>query len=199
MIQAVVIGASSGGMEAIKLVLSALSEKFEIPVVVVLHIGTNNINHYLSLLGTNIKFCVKEAEEKEPIKLSTIYFAPPNYHLQIEPNITFSLSTDVKVNYSRPSIDVLFETAAWTYKEKLIGVLLTGSNHDGAAGLRTIKEYGGTVIVENPESAFARTMPHAAIEACAPDYVLELNEIAKKINELCVQPRSVTDELKKNF
>lgn len=185
MVQAIVIGASSGGMEAIKLLLSALPENFEIPVVVVLHIGSNTIDHYLTLLENKTSFHVKEAEEKEPLSPSTVYFAPPNYHLQIESNLTFSLSIDAKINYSRPSIDVLFETAAWCFKEKLIGVLLTGSNSDGAAGLRTIKEYGGTVLVQNPASAFARTMPYAAIKECPPHYILELNELAEKITELC--------------
>lgn len=185
MIQAVVVGASSGGMEAIKQVLSALPRNFDVPVVVVLHIGANDISHYLLMLETVTNFLVKEAEEKEVIKPSTVYFAPPNYHLQIETNLTFSLSVDPKINFSRPSIDVLFETAAWTFKENLIGVLLTGSNRDGAAGLRIIKENGGTVLVENPASAFSGTMPHAAIKECTPDYVLELKDMAQKIFELC--------------
>lgn len=185
MTQAIVIGASSGGMEAIRQILSALPQKFDIPLIVVLHIGANNINHYLSLLDNKTSFRVKEAEEKEAIKSSTVYFAPPNYHLQVEPNHNFSLSTDTKVNYSRPSIDVLFETAAWAYKDKLIGILLTGSNRDGASGLKSINNYGGTTVVENPASAYSRTMPRAATELFTPDYVLDLNEIAQKITELC--------------
>jgi two-component system, chemotaxis family, protein-glutamate methylesterase/glutaminase len=185
MTEAIVIGASSGGMEAIKHVLSDLSDKLEVPVIIVLHIGSNNIHHYLSLLGSNTSFRVKEAGEKETIETSTVYFAPPNYHLQVEANFTFSLSTDAKINFSRPSIDVLFETASWAYKEKLIGVLLTGSNSDGASGLKSIKKYGGTTIVEDPSSAYTKTMPLAAIEASTPDYVLDLKDIAQKIIELC--------------
>lgn len=186
MTHVIVIGASSGGMEAIRQILSGLPDKFEVPILIVLHIGSNNIYHYLSMLGSNTGFRVKEAGEKEAIEAFTVYFAPPNYHLQVEANFTFSLSTDAKVNYSRPSIDVLFETAAWAYKEKLIGVLLTGSNSDGASGLKAIKEYGGTTIVENPVSAYTKAMPLAAIDASTPDYVLDLKDIAQKIMELCI-------------
>jgi two-component system, chemotaxis family, protein-glutamate methylesterase/glutaminase len=142
--KAVVIGTSYGGMEAIRNLLVKLPESFETPIIIVLHIGTNTINSYLSQLNHKTNRKVKEAEEKEPIRRNTVYFAPPNYHLQIESDFTFSLSTDPKINFSRPSIDVLFETAAWTFKSNLIGILLTGSNNDGAAGLQTIKNFGGT-------------------------------------------------------
>ena len=184
--KAVVIGASNGGMEAIRTLLIKLQPGFELPVIVVLHIGNNKINAYLSQLGHIINQNVKEAGEKETIKKNTLYFAPPNYHLQIEPDFTFSLSTDLKINFSRPSIDVLFETAAWTFKDQLIGILLTGSNNDGAKGLLTIKNYGGKTMVENPETAYAKTMPYSAIELFQPDYVLGLEEIAEKIRELCL-------------
>ncbi len=184
MIKAIVIGASYGGLEAIKCILNELPRKFKTPVIIVLHIGNNNISSFLSLLNRNENLTVKEAEEKESIKAKTIYFAPPNYHLQIEDELSFSLSTAEKVNFSRPSIDVLFETAAWTFKHKLIGILLTGSNSDGSEGLKTIKEYGGTTIVENPETAFAKTMPQSGIKKSPPNFILNLEDIAKKIVEL---------------
>lgn len=179
--KAVVIGASFGGMEAIRNLLVKLPENFELPIIIVLHIGSNKINAYLSQLNHKINRKVKEAEEKEPISRETVYFAPPNYHLQIESDFTFSLSTDPKINFSRPSIDVLFETAAWTFKDKLIGVLLTGSNNDGAAGLFTIKKYGGITLVENPETAMASSMPQAALKLFKPDDVLDIEKIAEKI------------------
>lgn len=182
--KAVVIGASFGGMEAIRNLLVKLPENFELPIIIVLHIGSNKINAYLSQLNHKINRKVKEAEEKEPISRKTVYFAPPNYHLQIESDFTFSLSTDPKINFSRPSIDVLFETAAWTFKDKLIGVLLTGSNNDGAAGLFTIKKYGGITLVENPETAMANSMPRAALELFKPDDVLDIEKIAEKIAEI---------------
>jgi two-component system chemotaxis response regulator CheB len=185
MIKIVAIGASYGGLEAIKTILSGLPADFKIPVVIVLHIGNNTISSYLSLLNNKTNFTVKEAEEKELIQPGTVYFAPPNYHLQVEENFTLSFSIAEKVNYSRPSIDVLFETAAWAYKSELLGILLTGSNSDGASGIQIIKEYGGTTIVENPETAFAKTMPRAAIEKCSPDFILDLKNIPEKIAELC--------------
>ncbi len=184
MIKAVVIGASFGGLEAIKYVLNELPANMKIPVIVVLHIGNNSINTFLSILNNDDKHTVKEVEEDEIIKAGTIYFAPPNYHLQVENEHYFSLSTAEKVNFSRPSIDVLFETAAWTFQNRLLGILLTGSNNDGAEGLKTIKEYGGTTIVENPETAFAKTMPLSGIKKSIPDFILDLKDIPVKIAEL---------------
>ena len=184
MVKYIVIGASYGGMEAIKTLLSGLPADFKVPVSIVLHIGNNNISAYLSMLNHYTGFVVKEAEEKELIKPGYVYFAPPNYHLQIESKFTFSLSTDQKVNFSRPSIDVLFETAAWACKNELLGILLTGSNSDGAEGLKTIKKYGGITIVENPETAFAKSMPSAAIKKEEPSFILNLDEISDKIAEL---------------
>jgi len=185
MVKTIVIGASYGGMEAIKTILTNLPSNFKIPVCIVLHIGNNNISNYIAMLNHNTGFTVKEAEEKEFIEAGKIYFAPPNYHLQIENDFTISLSTDQKVNYSRPSIDVLFETAAWVMKDELMGILLTGSNSDGADGLKTIKDYGGITIVENPETAFAKTMPAKAIKKEEPSFILGLNQIPDKIVELC--------------
>ena len=184
MVKAIVIGASYGGMEAIKTILTAIPSVFNVPVSIVLHIGNNNINAYLAALNHKTGLTVKEAEEKEKIKPGTIYFAPPNYHLQLENDFTFSLSTDQKINFSRPSIDVLFETAAWVYNNDLLGILLTGSNSDGAEGLKIIKDYGGITIVENPETAFAKTMPNSAIKKEMPSFILDLGQIAEKIVEL---------------
>lgn len=184
MIKLIVIGASFGGMEAIKKVLTGLPEKFTVPIAVVLHIGNNNISTYLSILNNISHYNIKEAEEKELVKEQTVYFAPPNYHLLLEEDFTFSLSTDEKINFSRPAIDVLFETAAWTFKNQLAGILLTGSNHDGAAGLKTIQESHGITIVENPETAHARTMPQTALKIFTPDFILNLEDISKKLIEI---------------
>lgn len=184
MIKAIVIGASYGGMEAVRILIAALPPQFRVPISIVLHIGNNDIRSYLTMLNGKTSYTVKEAEEKELIKSGYIYFAPPNYHLQMESNFSFSLSTDSKVNFSRPSIDVLFETAAWTYKKELIGVLLTGSNSDGAEGLKTIKRYGGITIVENPETALSKSMPSSAIKEETPSFILDLKDIPEKIVEL---------------
>jgi len=184
MIKAIVIGASYGGLQAIKTIVNGLPADFKQPVIIVLHIGNNDIKTFISLLNNSSQLKVKEAGEKEKIKAKTIYFAPPNYHLQIEDDLTFSLSTAEKVNFSRPAIDVLFETAAWTFKKELVGILLTGSNSDGAEGIKTIKQFGGTTIVENPETAHAKSMPQAAIAKSDPDFILDLPDITAKIIEL---------------
>jgi two-component system chemotaxis response regulator CheB len=111
--------------------------------------------------------------------------APANYHLLIEANNTFSLTIDPKVNFCRPAIDVLFETAAGVYRDKLIGVLLTGANSDGARGLQKIKQLGGVTIVEDPQTAEVSAMPMAAIEKFKVDYILPLEKIYAKLSELC--------------
>jgi len=185
MTRLVVVGASSGGIQAIRILLAKLPVSLNIPVVIVLHIGNNKISALLSQLNNKTSFFVKEAEEKETISPKTVYFAPPNYHIQIEDNQTISLSTDAKVNFSRPSIDVLFETAAWVYKDEIIGVLLTGSNNDGSMGLLEIKKYGGKTIVENPKTAFSKTMPYSATTLFEPDYIVNIEDIADIIVELC--------------
>ncbi len=184
----IVLGASYGGMEAIKTIFADLPGHLNVPFLAVLHIGINKIDTFLATLNRFTSCSVKEAEEKETIRPGTVYFAPPNYHLQVETPTSLSLSTDEKVNFSRPSIDVLFETAAWVYKQELLGILLTGSNSDGAKGIQTIQRFGGTTIVEDPETAFAKIMPLAAIQITQPDYVLPIKDIAGKIAELTSTP-----------
>ncbi len=184
MIKAIAIGTSHGGIQAIKTIVAALPPDFKIPIFIVLHIGRNSNISFIEILRKLTGLTIKEAEEKEKIEQHTIYFAPPNYHLQVEDNFTLSLSTAGKVNFSRPSIDILFETAGWAYGDKLLGVLLTGANNDGANGLGCIKFRGGATIVENPKTARAPEMPASAIRLCTPDFILDLNDIGKKIVEL---------------
>ena len=184
MTKALVIGTSYGGLEALKAIIPLLPKDFPLPVLVVLHIGDNTNDPFINYLENLSKLHVKEAEEKESISKGTVYFAPPNYHLLIEDDKTISLSTDPKVHHSRPAIDVLFESAAWQYKNHLIGVILTGLNQDGANGLKTIKEFGGHTIVETPDQAIASVMPLAAIETAEPDFILPLDEIAAKVIKL---------------
>ncbi len=127
---------------------------------------------------------VKQADEKEKILQGSVYFAPPNYHLLVEDDHTFSLTVDPAVNYARPSIDVLFETAASAYGSRLIGVILTGANSDGSLGLKKIKEMGGLTIVQAPESAEVDAMPKAAISAVRPDHVLDLEGVGSLLMDL---------------
>ncbi|MFA9370589.1 MAG: chemotaxis protein CheB [Labilibaculum antarcticum] len=184
MLKAIVIGTSFGGLEALKAIITHLPKDFSLAVLIVLHIGDHNNDSFVNYLNKKSKIPVKEAEEKEDIKAGTVYFAPPNYHLLVENDSTIALSADPKIHHSRPSIDVLFESAAWHYKNQLIGILLTGLNHDGAQGMKEIQKYGGITIVENPETAIATIMPASAIEIMQPDYILNLDQIFRKIREL---------------
>jgi len=184
MYKALVIGTSFGGLEALKAIIPLFPKDFPLAVIVVLHIGENQNDSFIRYLNDISLLHVKEAEDKEQILAGTIYFAPPNYHLLIEGDESFSLSTDSKVNHSRPSIDVLFETAAWCYKQRLIGVVLSGLNQDGAYGLLQINDLGGICIVEDPENAIARIMPSAAHKIANPQFITPLHQIAEKIIQL---------------
>ncbi|MGV3632324.1 MAG: chemotaxis protein CheB [Bacteroidota bacterium] len=175
--EAVVIGVSSGGMNAMKIIFSLLPSGFSLPLIVVQHLGARSGNEWLGLLKDKNRLNIKEADEKETIADGTIYFAPANYHLLVEKNRTFSLTIDERVNFARPSIDVLFESAAEAYKDKLIGVVLTGANNDGAKGLACIKELGGLTIAQDPETAESQYMPAAAISLQQPDHILSLENI----------------------
>ena len=175
--EAIVIGTSSGGLNALKFLFSALPIDFSIPIIIVQHISPRSDNQWIKLLNINSKLYLKEADEKEKIEQGKVYIAPPNYHLMIERDKTFSLTIDERVNYSRPSIDVLFESAAEAYKNKLIGVILTGSNNDGTNGIKRIQECGGLTIAQDPETAESAYMPASAIAAIQPDYILALENI----------------------
>ena len=175
--EAIVIGVSSGGMNAMKVIFSLLPKEFSIPIIIVQHVSAHSNNQWIKLLNDKSNLYIKEADEKEKIENGTIYIAPANYHLMIEKNKTFSLTIDERVNYARPSIDVLFESAAEAYKDKLIGVILTGSNNDGTNGIKRIKEFGGLAIIQNPKTAESSYMPASAIAAIKPDYILSLVDI----------------------
>ncbi len=177
--EAIVIGVSSGGMTALKFIFSALPSDFSIPIIIVQHINANSDNQWIDLLNKKSNLTIKEADEKEKIVSGTTYIAPANYHLLIENDKTFSLTIDERVNFARPSIDVLFESAADAYKNKLIGIVLTGSNNDGAKGIKRIKELGGMAIIQDPETAESSTMPESAIAVVQPDYILSLEKIVQ--------------------
>ncbi len=184
MYKAIVIGTSYGGLEALKIILPKFGKEFQVPVIVVLHIGDHDNEIFVNYMNSICQLQVKEVESNEKIRAGFIYFAPPNYHLLIESDFTFSLSTDEKHNYSRPSIDVLFESAAWAYSKNLIGVVLTGANSDGAIGLKMIKDFGGMTIIESPCSALSPAMPQAALKIAKPGLKLKLEDIADKLIEL---------------
>ncbi|MBF1988009.1 chemotaxis protein CheB [Fischerella thermalis] len=189
--QIIVIGTSLGGLEALQVILLGLPKTFPVPIAVVQHRHKDSDDTLRVLLQSYTNLVVKEAEDKEEILPGWVYLAPADYHLLIESKDKtvsqpyFSLSTDVPVTYARPSIDVLFETAADAYNQKVIGVLLTGANQDGVQGLAKIKARGGMSIVEEPESAFCSIMPAAAIAFGVADQVLPLVDIASFLVKIC--------------
>ncbi|MBC8181458.1 chemotaxis protein CheB [candidate division KSB1 bacterium] len=175
--EVIVIGVSTGGMKALGEIIPELPLDFPSPIAIVQHLHPCSDDFLVTDLNERSKLTVKQADEKEKLKQGFVYFAPSNYHLLIENDKTFSLSVNDLVNFARPAIDVLFETAAEAFKEKTLGIVLTGANHDGSQGAKKIKEYGGLVIVQDPESAEADIMPRAAIEAAKVDFVLDLDKI----------------------
>ncbi|WP_218043754.1 chemotaxis protein CheB [Flavobacterium franklandianum] len=183
--EAIVIGVSSGGLKAMKIIFSHLPKGFKTPIIIVQHVSAHSDSLWIQLLNDTYTIDIKEADEKEKIEDGKVYFAPPNYHLLIEKDKTFSLTIDERVNYARPSIDVLFESAAEAYKNKLIGIILTGSNSDGTNGIKRIQECGGLTIVQDPKTAEAAYMPRSAIAAIQPDYILSLEEITALLIKLC--------------
>lgn len=176
--EAVVIGTSAGGMSALTTILPALPRSFPLPVAVVQHLNPQSesfLAEYLDRIGA---LPTKEAEDKEPLQPGNVYVAPAGYHLLVESDRTFSLSVDARVNFCRPSIDVLFESAADAFGSSLIGIILTGANGDGSHGLMSIKARGGLAIVQDPDSAEASCMPRSALERTAADHTVALEDIA---------------------
>jgi two-component system chemotaxis response regulator CheB len=184
--QAIVIGCSAGGLTALQRVLPGLDTRLGVPVVICCHTGSADVTILVDLLGRHASLPVVEANERAPADPGVIHVAPSGYHLMIEPNFHFSLSVDAKVAYARPSIDVLFETAADAWQDGLIAVLLTGANSDGAQGLVAVRRAGGYALVQDPLTAEADVMPLAGLEAAGADACLPLDAIAAKLNELCL-------------
>jgi two-component system chemotaxis response regulator CheB len=185
------IGASWGGLTAVGRVLADLPEEIDLPIVVAQHRHPNSLAGTLAeLLSLRIDRPVLDVEDKMPIERRHVYIAPPDYHLLVQRG-SFALSLDDRVQYSRPSIDVLFESAADAYGTAVIGIILTGANEDGAAGLAEIKRRGGVAVIQDPAGAMRRTMPDAAIAATAADAILPLEEIGKFLYGLWVNPAAV--------
>lgn len=179
----VVVGTSSGGLRALTVLLSGLPPEFPLPVVVAQHRGKDSELALAEYLGRHSSLPVSEPDDKEKIVAGRVYLAPRDYHLLIESD-GFALSTDPPVVYARPSIDVLFESAADVYHERVIGVILTGGSRDGSHGLARIKARGGITFVEDPKTAGNREMPDAAIAATSVDEILPLHEIALRLQKL---------------
>ncbi|HXE98408.1 MAG TPA: chemotaxis protein CheB [Dongiaceae bacterium] len=184
--KAVVIGVSTGGVSALKMVLGALPADFPIPVLVVTHITPDSDDGLAVLLDTLCAIRVKEADEHEALAPGTVYLAPANYHLLVERSDTLALSIDPPVNFARPAVDVLFESAAEVYGPSLIGVIMTGAGSDGSNGLLKIKNSGGVTIVQDPADAEMDSMPRSALKLLQADHVARLNKIPGLLLKLLV-------------
>lgn len=182
--QAIVIGTSAGGLYALSDLLKQLPVDYPVPLIVVQHRSKDQRDLLEEVLQSKCKISIKQADEKEKIKGGYVYIAPPDYHLLIESDMTFSLSSDDMVLYSRPSINVLFESAAGVYKDKLIGIILTGANSDGASGISMIKKFGGLTIAQAPEEAQFPFMPDASIETKNIQQIWTIAEIQNFLQTL---------------
>ena len=183
-IEALVIGASAGGIDALLRILPALPAHCRFPVAVVLHLPEARDSRLAQVFEQHLALPVLQAEDKGTLRPGTVYFAPPGYHLSIENERTFSLSQEDPVHFSRPAIDMLMASAADAYGPRLCGILLTGASADGAAGLARIGEAGGLTVVQDPDDAEISTMPAAAIKLREPDLILSLRDIRSLLANL---------------
>ncbi|MEB0040592.1 MULTISPECIES: chemotaxis protein CheB [unclassified Pseudomonas] len=184
LVDAIVIGASAGGVEALLRIFSPLAPGFRLPIIVVLHLPEERRSRLASVFQQHLGMRVKEVADKELINPGTLYFAAPGYHVSVESDLSLSLSLEDRVHHSRPSIDILFESAADAFGRRLAGVLLTGANADGARGLAHIKQEGGFTVVQDPKTAQASIMPESALALSVPDRILALSDIGQLLVEL---------------
>jgi two-component system chemotaxis response regulator CheB len=182
------MGTSTGGLHALTRLLSALPAEYSLPIVIVQHRSKDSDERLPALLQIASPLPVREAEDKELLRGPGVYLGPPDYHLLVEP-ACLALSTEEPVAYSRPSIDVLFESASYAFGRGVIGVLLTGANQDGTRGLLQIKARGGYVIVQDPASAESDFMPKHAVKHVTPDRVLPLEQIAAELVARSIETR----------
>jgi two-component system chemotaxis response regulator CheB len=182
--KAIVIGGSAGSFSVLATILNKIPKDFSLPIVLCCHRLKHVRSGFIEALEIKSVKKVVEPDDKEGVKKGKVYVAPANYHMGIEIGNTFALSTEEMVNNSRPAIDITFETASYVYKEKMIGILLTGANKDGALGMKKVKEGGGLTIVQEPSECTIDTMPKAAIAATKIDYVMRVEEIIKFLNDL---------------
>lgn len=187
-IRALVIGGSAGALSALLRFLPALPGNFPLPVMIVVHLPPEGECLLATLLNNRCQLTVKEAEDKENLAPGTAYIAPPNYHLLVEPDFQLSLSKDEPVLYSRPSIDVLFESAADAYGDALAAIVLTGASSDGARGLRAVCAAGGRAYVQDPATAEAATMPQSALDACPAARAVNLDQLAAVLQTELLHP-----------
>ncbi len=180
----VVITASAGGLKALNQILSQLPQNFPAPIAVVQHLSPNYRSMLAEILSKRTAMAVKQAQAGDKLNPGTVYIAPPNQHLVVNPDATLSLSDAAKERFVRPAADVLFRTAAASFQERAIAVVLTGMDSDGAAGVEAIKNMGGTVIAQDEASSEYFSMPKAAIKTGVVDFILPLDAIALTLQNL---------------
>jgi len=183
-INAVVIGASAGGVQALSVLLPALPANSAAALFIVVHLPRDRPSLLAEIFARKCLLDVREAQDKEPVVPGTVYFAPSNYHLLLDEGPQLALSVDPLVHNSRPSIDVLFESAAEVYRNRLLGIILTGANEDGAEGLAAVHDSGGITVVQEPETAQSPQMVMSALRLRPPDHVLALDRIAALLSTL---------------
>jgi two-component system, chemotaxis family, protein-glutamate methylesterase/glutaminase len=188
-IELVAIGASAGGVDAIGTVLDALPADFPAAIAIVLHLPPDRDSLLPELFAARCVLPVKEVEDKEFIVPGVVYLAPPDYHMLVEPDRSFALSQDEAVNFSRPSIDLLLESAAIAYRERLLGIVLTGASQDGAAGLQRVRALGGQAWVQDPDNADSPAMPASAIAQAGADRIMDKATLARALAGLGKDPR----------
>lgn len=182
--KAVVIGGSAGSFQGIVKILSQLPKNFQLPIIMCLHRLKHVRNGFVEALSIKSVIQVVEPNDKEPIKKGGVYLAPSNYHMSVELGNHFAMSTEEMINNSRPAIDVTLGTAAYVYRDKLVGILLSGANRDGGLGMKYIKDKGGLTIVQEPSECMIDTMPKAALSLTQIDYTLKIDEIVEFLVEL---------------
>lgn len=182
--EAFIIGGSAGSLEVLLKMLPKIDASIPFPIIIVIHRKHGTDSLLADLLSSRTKLIVKEVDEKEAIEKGKVYIAPSDYHLLIESNRTFSLDYSEKINYSRPAIDVAFQTAAEVYKNKLYCLLLSGSNADGVNGLKTVKYWGGKALIQDPDSAQVAYMPAQAKQHVKIDHILSIEDMGDFINLL---------------
>ena len=187
-VDAVVIGASAGGVQALSVLLPSLPAATSVSVFVVVHLPRDHRSLLAEVFARKCPLMVREAQDKEPAAPGAVYFAPPNYHLLVDEGPRLALSVDELVHHSRPSIDVLFESAADVYRNRLLGIILTGANEDGTDGLLAVHGAGGITVVQEPETAQSPQMVTAVLNRFAPDHVLSLEGIALLLSTLPSTP-----------
>lgn len=183
---AIVIGCSAGGVDALKTVIGGLDARLSQAILVCLHSRSDTVDMLCEVLQRISSLPVTEAIERHAVQSGVVHLAPTGYHLLVESDLHFALSIDPRVNHARPSIDVLFHSVAEVWRDALVGVILTGANADGAAGLRRIRQLGGLAVVQSPADAEATAMPQAALEVAGADYCMPLSDIAPLLNRLCL-------------